>query len=358
VVDHQRSGRRWLRPAAVLLVVAGVAAAAVSAPSTVATALRTLTRLHPGWLAAAIAVEAVSVLGKGQVQRVLVGASGARRPRMGDYLAVTYVGAAVSGSLPGGPALAAAYTYRQLRSRGATEGQAMWTLVASGALMTALIAMVSTTLITFAGRPTAATLVTGAVEVAAAGALAVLARWAARHPDRVTGAVAAALGWLNRLRRRPVDTGRDRVVATVATLTGIQPRRRHWTAALTWAAASWSGDVACLTLCLLAIGTPVPSLAVIVAAYVAGVAATQAAPTPSGLGVTEAAITAVLITHGSPAQSALAAVLLFRLLNPGLNTAVGATIGLLRPLTNRLRPKPPTQLPPVTRPRELAAVAA
>jgi uncharacterized membrane protein YbhN (UPF0104 family) len=318
-----------------VLVVGAVIAAAVSHPSTVVATLRALASVHPGWLATAVAVEAVSVLAIAQQHRVLLGAAGAKRPRVGDYLAVTYVGGAVSSSLPGGPALAAAYTYRQLRARGVTEAHAVWTLAVAGMVSTAVIALTSTTLLTLAAHPTAATLALGMAEIAGGPALVALARWTARHPQPVLRFTSMTLGRFNRLRRRPADTGRDRVVATVLTLNEIQPRRRHWAAALGCAAVNWGADAACLALCLLAVGATIPAFTTIVLAYVAGVATTQLALTPAGLGMTEAAITGVLVAHGSPAHPALAAVLLFRLISPGLNAAIGAMIGLTRRSASR-----------------------
>lgn len=334
-----RGLRRWVRPALGLLVAGAVAAIAVFARSTVAGALEALTDLRPGWLAAAVAVEAVSVLATAQLHRVLLGAAGAPRPRVGDYLAVTYVGGAVSSSVPGGPALAAAYTYRQLRSRGVTSAHTGWALTAAGVLSTAVIALVGTVALTLAGNVTATTVAAGAAEIAAAAALAALARWAASHPRHVTAAATRVLARWNRIRRRPAGADAARVGEAVATVTAIQPRGRHWAAAAVCAAADWGADASCLALCLLAVGTPIPSLAAIVAAYVAGAAATQLAFTPAGIGVTEAALSAALIAHGSPAAAALAAVLLFRLISPGLNTAIGAALGVIRPLwTQRRRP--------------------
>ena len=319
-----------------VLIVGAAIIAAGSLPSLVSATLRTLTRLHPGWLVAAVAIEAVSVLATAQQHRVLLGAAGAKRPRLGDYLAVTYVGAAVSSSFPGGPELATAYTYRQLRSREVTEGHAMWAVAISGAVSTAVLALAGITVVTLTGRPTASTLVLGMVDIAAVPALVRLFRWAARHPRPVIRVLSATLARLNRLRRQPAGAGLDRAVATVATLSEIQPRSRHWLAALTLAAINWGADATCLALCLLAVGIPVPALAGLALAYLAGVAATQLTPLPAGIGVTEAAITAVLVAHGTPAQPALAAVLLFRLASPGLNTTIGAAIALARsPWTRR-----------------------
>jgi len=329
--------RQWIRPLAAMLVVGAVVAAAMTHLSTVTAVLRALITVHPGWLAAAVAVEAASVSATAQLHRIMLAAAGANRPHMGDYLAVTYVGGAVSSSLPGGPALAAAYTYRQLRSRGVSQSQAAWTLAASGVVSTAVIALISTILLTLARHPTASTLALGTVEITAAPALVALAGWAARHPRPLIRIGSAALRWCNRRRRRPAGTGHDRVVAAALALSDIRPRWHHWVAALACAAVNWGADAACLALCLVAVGNSIPSLTAIVLAYVAGVASTQLALTPAGLGITEAAITAVLVAHGSPAHTALAAVLLFRLLSPGLNTAIGAAIGLTR--TRPPRPK-------------------
>jgi putative heme transporter len=350
--------RRWVRPVVGMTAAAAVVAVLmVTVRPTLTAAVRTLTDLHPGWLAAAVAVESVSVLATAQLHRVMIGAAGVRPPRVGDYLAVTYVGGAVSSSLPGGPALATAYTYRQLRARGVSQAHAGWALTISGVLSTAVMALASTLVFTLDGNASLPRLAVGAAEVAAAVALAVLARWATRHPQPLTRVLTGALGRLNALWRRPAGAGGERLDAFVAGVSRIRPRGRHWVAALVWAAADWGADAACLALCLLAVGTPVPTLAGIVGAYVAGVAATQLAFTPAGLGVTEAAITAALMAHGSPAHAALAAVLLFRLLSPGLNTAIGAVVGVVRPLCDRRRTEP-TQLPGTGGPRELATLAA
>ncbi|WP_329044988.1 flippase-like domain-containing protein [Amycolatopsis sp. NBC_01488] len=326
----RRSRRRWVRPVAGTVVAGVLVVAAVTHPSVVTATLRVLVAVRPGWLTAAVLVEVVSVLGIAQLHRVLLGAAGATRPRTGDYLAVTYVGGAVSSSLPGGPALAIAYVYRQLRARGVAEASAAWALVVAGAVSTATIALVGGTVLTLAGHLTAVTVVLGAAEVAAVPGLIALVRWAARHPRPVIRFASAVLGRFNLLRRRPVHTGRERVVAAASTLNGIRPAWRHWLGAVSWSAVNWCADAACLALCLLAVGAALPSPGALVLAYVAGVVTTTLAVTPAGLGTTEAAITTVLVAHGSPAQPALAAVLLFRLLSPGLNTAVGTAIAAIR----------------------------
>jgi putative heme transporter len=327
-----------VRVTVAVLVVGAVLGVIMTARSTVSAALVSLTTLRPGWLVAAIGFEALSVLGTAQVQRATLRAAGAPRPGLLDYLAVTYVSAAVSGGLPGGPALGTAYAYRQLRLRGVNRAHTGLALTAAGVLSTAVMVLASMLIVTLDdGATQSTTLATGAAEVVAAAALFVVGRWLTRHPELLVRATSWCLRRVNRVRRRSPDAGADAMVATVTYLCGIRLRARHGFAAVAWAAADRGGDVVCLALCLLAVGTPIPSLAAIVTAYLAGMAAAQLALTPGGLGLTEAAITAALVAHGSPTHAALAAVLLFRLLSPGLNTAIGAVIGLGRPLCTRVR---------------------
>jgi undecaprenyl-diphosphatase len=74
---------------------------------------------------------------------------------------------------------------------------------------------------------------------------------------------------------------------------------------------------------LLAFGATVDPLPV-AAAYLFGSAIGAASPTPGGLGVTEAALVAALTTIGTPAATAVAGVLAFRLLTFWLPMAPGA----------------------------------
>jgi uncharacterized membrane protein YbhN (UPF0104 family)/tRNA A-37 threonylcarbamoyl transferase component Bud32 len=79
---------------------------------------------------------------------------------------------------------------------------------------------------------------------------------------------------------------------------------------------------ACLAACVRALGGSVPIVGVAVV-YLTGSAIASAAPTPGGLGAIEVALSAGLTTAGLPGATALAAVLLFRLLTFWLPVPVG-----------------------------------
>jgi len=63
-----------------------------------------------------------------------------------------------------------------------------------------------------------------------------------------------------------------------------------------------------------------------VLAWSAGTAATSFSVTPGGLGLVETALTAALVTAGLPATTALAGVLLYRLVGFWLVGAIGAVV--------------------------------
>lgn len=321
--------RRWPRAVFSVLVATGIATVVVLSWPTIVAALGTVKSVHFMWLVVAAAVEVLSVLGTAELQRVMLAVAGAPRPGLIDHLGTTYVAAAVSGSLPGGPALATAYTYRQLRTRGVTRAHTGWTLTASGVFATATMALATTVILTLDGGGTTSTVLTGAIELLAAAGLFAGVRWATRHPSVIFAAAMWCTTRVDRLRKRTTDPAR--VAAVITGLTSVRMSPRHGISGVVWGFIDRGADIACLGVCLLAVGLPLPSLATLFTAYVAGVAAGQLALTPAGIGLVEAAITGALIADGTTAHAALAAVLLFRMISPGLNTVIGAVIGVSRP---------------------------
>jgi len=65
---------------------------------------------------------------------------------------------------------------------------------------------------------------------------------------------------INRLRRRPAQTGAARLSEIVADLRVIRPPGRDWAAAAALALANWALDLACLAACSAALGVHVPAL--------------------------------------------------------------------------------------------------
>jgi len=92
---------------------------------------------------------------------------------------------------------------------------------------------------------------------------------------------------------------------------------------LTWAAANWLLDAACLWVCLAALGYPMDPIDLFVA-YGVGEVLAAIPVTPGGLGPLEAGVTAVLASFGIPGAIAILAVVGWRFFNFWLPIPVGA----------------------------------
>jgi uncharacterized membrane protein YbhN (UPF0104 family) len=75
----------------------------------------------------------------------------------------------------------------------------------------------------------------------------------------------------------------------------------------------WAGDMTCLAVAFLAVGGTLPWRALLIA-YAAGQLATLLPITPGGLGVTEGSMAVALAAYGGGMPTAVAAVLLYRLI--------------------------------------------
>jgi putative heme transporter len=76
----------------------------------------------------------------------------------------------------------------------------------------------------------------------------------------------------------------------------------------------------CLVLAIKAVGVAVPWHRVLLA-WSAGIGASSVSPTPGGIGVVEAAMIAALVLAGLRPPQAVAAVLIYRLVNAKLTVA-------------------------------------
>ncbi len=92
---------------------------------------------------------------------------------------------------------------------------------------------------------------------------------------------------------------------------------------LTWAAANWLFDAACLWVCLAALGYPMDPIDLFVA-YGVGEVLAAIPVTPGGLGPLEAGVAAVLASFGIPGAIAILAVVGWRFFNFWLPIPVGA----------------------------------
>jgi hypothetical protein len=148
--------------------------------------------------------------------------------------------------------------------------------------------------------------------VVALGALIVVV---SRRPGIITAVGIGGLRLLNRVRRRPRETGVPELTAQIEGLALIElPGRGRVVVGLS-ALFNWLFDIACLTACCVAVGANGMTLSLVLVAYAAAIAASSAAFLPGGLGLVDGALLAALVAGGVPSKPALAAVLLYRLIS-------------------------------------------
>jgi uncharacterized protein (TIRG00374 family) len=308
--------RRWILGAA--LVIIGGVEIYLFAPYA-GRAIDRLVSANVGWIVVAVVAEAGSMGAFARVQRRMLTAGGTRvsMPRM---VALTYAANAVSVTLPAGMALSAGYAFTRLRAWGASAAGAGFALAASGLLSTVSFALIATAVAVFVGSGASTWWVLVAVALAVALIIAI-----ARHRPRmtlVTGLAARILMRINRLLHRPRTAGVAAVRRFAADITSIRPRTRDWVIALALAVVNWIADVVCLVASCEAVGLHIPTAALVLSAYLAGIGAGTVSVLPAGLGVTDAAMIVVL-AQGAGAGTATAGVLVYRIISFALVVTAG-----------------------------------
>jgi putative heme transporter len=323
--------RRWGRGALIgaligaVVVVVGVEVAGIR--PTVSGAFSSLVQADRAWLLAAVVATAASMSAFARGRRRLLGAAGVRVP-VRSAVAVTYVANAVHVTLPGGAAFSTAYTYRWMRHWGASGPAATWTLVSGGLLSSAALAALALLGSLLVGS--GAGLVPLAVGLAAVAAVGLAVRRLARRPGFVLETGRWVVRRMNVLRRRPAESGIDGVDALVAQLGAVRPSGRDWAAAGAFATANWAFDAACLAACATALGVHGLTVSLLLLTYTAGKAASQLSLLPGGLGVVDAALVLTLVGGGIPTASAVATVLLYRLISLIGVVAVGWVVAAVQ----------------------------
>ncbi|HEY5148449.1 MAG TPA: flippase-like domain-containing protein, partial [Mycobacterium sp.] len=315
-------GRRgWARIAKLglgVLLVAMLTTELVLAGPTIASAAAELARSSAGWLAVAVVAALASMVAFAAVRRQTLRAAGVTVP-LRTAVAVSYAAGAVHTTLPGGTVLSIAYAFRRLRSWGASTVVATWCLTVTGLLATATLAVIGLTGLLLGGS---GSVVPSVAEIAVVlVAMAGIVRLT-RNPDRLGLAAGHVLRWINRLRRRPAETGYAALATLIDDLQAIRPSRRAWLQAWVLSMLNWAFDAACLAACLAALGVHV-GFAALLLTYTAGMAASSLTAVPGGLGVVEAALTLGLTTAGVPFTAALGAVLVYRILSLGGVVVIG-----------------------------------
>jgi putative heme transporter len=296
-------------------------------------AARQLENASPGWVAAAIGAESLSLLAYARLQQRVLRHAGAIVPLPGLYL-LTLANDAVNCTVPGEPAVSSAYRYRYYRRRGASAASAGWTiftiLIAQAVGMSAvllvgvLVALVASAAVSGAGASPAGIGVTalGLVIVVAAGAVLV-------RRDLLLRLASAVAGGLRRRAGRRPGGMLARIEATLVRMREIPLSPRSTVDVVALATASWIFDFLCLVCGFGAVHAAVPWRGVLLA-YGASVVAGSLPIVPGGLGIVEGSLAVVLVAYGAGRVPAVAAVLAFRIVNYWLAIAVGwASVGLV-----------------------------
>jgi uncharacterized protein (TIRG00374 family) len=287
-------------------------------------ALRAVSSPDPFWLTVAVLAELVSLSGAAHVQRRMLSAGGTHVTR-GKMTALTYTANAVSATLPAGPALSSGYTFRRMRDWGASVPLAVFALIASGILSS----------IAFSGLVVAAIIFakSGSLESALVGtALGVMVlglfigRRYFQRPDALRRFAERILILGNRILRREPHNGRARLLELIADFSQVKPRKRDWAAGLGFACVNWGADLLCLIAACRAVSMHTASIALIVAAYVAGMSTSGISLLPGGLGIVDGAMILVLVHGHVGTVTATAAVLLYRLVSYAFNVVLGWSI--------------------------------
>jgi putative heme transporter len=287
--------------------------------------LSAIGRASPTWIGVAILAELGSMAAASSLYRRLLLAAGARLgwPAM---LALTYASNAVSGSLPAGSAFGTAYTYRQLRRRHIDEAVTTWVLTfagitsAAGLLVLTAIGLLAGPLDTVDAR-----LLLGAVLAAMAGMIGVLAcdSWRAWTTKVVALAIRRVERVALRFGRGPHD-GADTPSRCdlVTRLRAARLGRLQSASALTAATSNWALDWVTLVASLAAIGVPITlgrTLLVYATVQLVGAASVL----PGNLGLAEGGLTLAVAAAGAPVGTAVAGVLLYRVISYWLLLPLG-----------------------------------
>jgi uncharacterized protein (TIRG00374 family) len=281
--------------------------------SDLAGAGRMLSHLRLVWLLVAIAAEIASMVVFARLQRWLLRAGGVQVSLV-PMVEITVAGNALSTSLPGGPAWSAAWAFEQLRRRGAGKVLAGWVLLVAGALSSfAVFVMLAVGSWVAGGHGPVAHLRWLAAALAAIPVVVSVGYAAARGSRRVRQALSAV--WKVLSGRLTVARIMGNLVRKLLVSLGrVRPGARGWAEVFGLAMANWLYDGLCLVACMEALGLTVPWRDILVVYGLTQVAASIPI-TPGGIGVVEGSMTALLVAYGTRPTSALAAVLLYRIVS-------------------------------------------
>ncbi|GAA2490854.1 lysylphosphatidylglycerol synthase transmembrane domain-containing protein [Winogradskya humida] len=275
-------------------------------------ALGQLRTPHWNWVAGALVAEIASMGSYARMQRALLRGAGTK-VGIRRHVALAYAAHSLSATLPGGPLFSTTFNFQHLRRFGASSAVASWCIALSGVLSAGALVVIGAVF----GILTRSTGSWRTLLVYMGGALlvAVGVRLVAQHPEWLINPARMLLGLLNRVRHRPVDTGQAGLTSFIDQLRSVRMRPAELTYAILLAVANWLLDALCLWMCCIALDAEGIHPSQLVIAYCAGMAAASVPIVPGGLGVVDGALILGLVAGGLATGSAVAAVVLYRLIS-------------------------------------------
>jgi putative heme transporter len=308
-----KSWKKTLRRAFTVVIIVLAVWGAYEHRSDISNAGSMLSRVRVAWLLVAIAAELASMVVFARLQRWLLRAGGVHVPLV-PMVEITLAGNAMSTTLPGGAAWSATWVYEQLRRRGAQKVLAGWVILVAGALSSFAVFVILAIGAWVAGsRGPVSSLRWLAAGLAAIPLLVSAGYFLAKRSPRMRHLFSSSWGAISR-HVPPARALGGLVRKTIDNMGLVHPGVLGWAEAFGLALANWLCDCACLLACTEALGVPVPWRGLLVIYGLTQVAASIPI-TPGGIGVVEGSMTALLIAYGVHATSAVAVVLLYRIIS-------------------------------------------
>jgi uncharacterized protein (TIRG00374 family) len=256
-------------------------------------------------------------------QRRVLRAGGLSLP-VRSMFAITLAGNAVSVTVPlAGSTAGTAFTFVQLRKRGADVPTASWALATSGIISTTVLAVVLGVGAVVTGD--GATSVLGAAAVLLGILPLAVLMVSFRSPTVRAHAEHIAERVVTRVRRTKHRADGFDAVGVSRAFERVAMFRLGWRAgasATMYSAVNWITDMACLAVCVNALGVTVPWTHLVII-YGATLGAASLSFTPAGIGIVESAIAVALMESGVPASAAIIAALLYRAVSCWLVLGIG-----------------------------------
>ncbi len=328
----------WLRWARWILsgVLLAVAIATIASEwGTLESALDRLTALRWGELRWAIYAEGLAMIAFAQLTRLLLRAGGVNLG-LGSMIGLTLASNAVALTLPGGPAWAVTFSYDQLRRRGVRRSLTAYALTITWLMSAVALVVIALVGIDLAGSsgPAAPFRVIASVCTLALGLMAVVVIAAAR----LGGCRAALARQVDRMCASTRWSRLGRLLrAGERQLSGVRLPPLVLARCIMLAMLNWIYDCGCLAFSILAVHGHVPWQGIL-AAYGLTQLAAALPITPGGIGVVEGTLSVLLIAYHVPAATAIAGVMLYRIISFWVLVPIGwGAVGALLVMRRRGR---------------------